>query len=175
MSTETAKPSTSRPAFTQTRVPTSLQGSSRFKRDPDRHYMLVEGDNPTLDYESHLSYYLDEVTDQSGETPYVTHGYVPGECKSKRWTLISCSKSYYNFMMKTNDQVARQMLMQPEGIRTNDQSTTVSISQEVQNGGRAFTVDQLQSSFGLRDAVTGWRMGKQVVPAEFTGDNSPVQ
>ena len=165
MSTETHKPSTSRPAFTQTRVPTSLQGNPKFQVDPTRHYMLIEGDDPGKDYESHLSYYLDEVTDSAGETPYVSHGYVPGICKSKRWTLISCSMAYCNFMFKANDRKAREMLMQPESIRTNDGGATVIVEKEVQNGGRAFTAAQLESSFGLRDQATGWRMGKPVIPA----------
>lgn len=125
--------------------------------------MLVEGDDPSRNYESLLSHYLDEVIDQKGETPYESHGYVAGECPSKRWTLVSCTKAYFNFMMKKNDILARQMLAQPEGVRTTDGVVNVEIGRDVsQNGGRPYTIDQLNNTFRARDAQTGYPMGQQM-------------
>ena len=112
--TETQPTATSRPTFNQTRPPASLT-NTRFKRDPNRHYLLVEHDRG--DYESLIDFYLSEMLDKSGDTPYIDHGYIPGECKSKRQSLLSCSKAYYEWVLQINHKRAMAELSSSTEIK----------------------------------------------------------
>jgi hypothetical protein len=138
--------------------------------------MLVELDSPARDYESTLDEYMHgEIgTDSSGDSAYTNHGYVAGECKSKRWVLLSCSKAFYEHRMRQNHQRAEQELGQPDAVQTTDLTTMVQLSKDHQNGGRPFTVDQLQGTFITRDAKTGYVMGQQT-PAGNLGDYEGVR
>lgn len=137
-----------RPVFSQTRNPLSLKAFS-FKRDPTRHYLLVEDDKG--EYESMKDYFLGEMIDQSGDTPYIDHGYVKGECTSKKQSLMSCSKAYYEWVMRKNSQKSSEMVKAPEAVRgsqmTFERDAPVSID----------GLNRIQQ----RDAKTGYPMLNQ--------------
>lgn len=90
----------------QSSPPSSVAG--RLKRDPDRHYALVQTDAANLDYTSPLY----DLMDQSSPTDptqamYREESVSPRDTGSSKMTLISCSKADIDAYLKENDREAR--------------------------------------------------------------------
>ncbi len=106
---------TNKPTFTQTRDPKP----SKFQKDPNRSYLLVE----TTELEIHGSM-LDEYAnklDAKGDDQYINHGYVPGACPSKRFELLSCSMDDYKaHLKKIDEETRRAMKSKDKGVDINE-------------------------------------------------------
>jgi len=95
-----------KPTFTQTRDPKT----SRFQKDPSRNYLLVEKETAFDGFEPLLEQYTENTMTASGDDMYVDHGYVPGICKSKKFTLLSCSQEDYQAHLKKVDEETRRRM-----------------------------------------------------------------
>ena len=115
MSTQPTKP-----VFTQTRDPKR----TKFVKDPNRNYLLVETETAYDNFEPlHESYMNDKMT-ALGEDMYTDHGYQPGICPSRKFTLLSCSlEDYQAHLNSVDEETRRRMKSTDRGNDINDRET----------------------------------------------------
>jgi len=111
---------TSKPVFAQTRDPKQ----TKFQKDPNRNYLLVETESANDSFEPLYETYMNNTMTVSGDDMYVDEGYQPGICPSKKFTLLSCSKEDYEAHMKKMDEsTKRYMKSTDKGNDINERET----------------------------------------------------
>jgi len=109
-----------KPVFTQTRDPKT----SKFTKDPNRNYLLVETETSYDQFEPLHEKYMNDTMTSNGDDMYIDHGYQAGICPSKKFTLLSCSKSDYDsHIKKIDEETRRRMKSTDKGNDINDRET----------------------------------------------------
>ncbi len=109
-----------KPVFSQTRDPKT----PKFQKDPNRSYLLVETETAYDQFEPLHEQYMNNTMTASGDDFYVDHGYQPGHCPSKKFSLLSCAKEDYDAHIKSiAEETKRRMRSTDKGNDINDRET----------------------------------------------------